>query len=117
MPIMPTFGTASNSSSSSSSRFILGPGRLPDVGAALGKTIREFRKASLVVQDPAMSDTPPLPAYTASRRLAAPVAQTAADAGAGRSRRATTVDSPKFKGPGSAGRPWASKRTDAPASD
>ena len=25
---------------------IIGPGRLPDVGAALGKSIREFRKAS-----------------------------------------------------------------------
>ena len=24
----------------------IGPGRLPDVGAALGKSIREFRKAS-----------------------------------------------------------------------
>jgi sec-independent protein translocase protein TatA len=30
---------------------ILGPGKLPDVGAALGKTIREFRKASMDVQE------------------------------------------------------------------
>jgi sec-independent protein translocase protein TatA len=30
---------------------ILGPGKLPDVGAALGKSIREFRKASSDVQD------------------------------------------------------------------
>ena len=30
---------------------ILGPGKLPDVGAALGKSIREFRKASSDVQE------------------------------------------------------------------
>ena len=29
---------------------ILGPGKLPDVGSALGKSIREFRKASSDVQ-------------------------------------------------------------------
>lgn len=43
---------------------ILGPGKLPDVGAALGKSIKEFRKASSDVQE-AVSvnvDTSPLPA-------------------------------------------------------
>ena len=30
---------------------ILGPGKLPDVGSALGKSIREFRKAATDVQD------------------------------------------------------------------
>ena len=30
---------------------ILGPGKLPEVGSALGKSIREFRKASADVQD------------------------------------------------------------------
>ena len=30
---------------------VIGPGRLPDVGAALGKSIREFRKASTEVQE------------------------------------------------------------------
>ena len=30
---------------------VLGPGKLPDVGAALGKSIREFRKASSDVQE------------------------------------------------------------------
>jgi sec-independent protein translocase protein TatA len=30
---------------------ILGPGRLPDVGSALGRSIREFRKAATDVQD------------------------------------------------------------------
>jgi TatA/E family protein of Tat protein translocase len=42
---------------------ILGPGKLPDVGAALGKSIKEFRKASSDVQE-AVSvkvETSPLP--------------------------------------------------------
>jgi TatA/E family protein of Tat protein translocase len=53
---------------------ILGPGKLPDVGSALGKSIREFRKASSDVQE-AVSvnvDTSPLPAAPAAP--AAPVA-------------------------------------------
>lgn len=45
---------------------ILGPGKLPDVGAALGKSIREFRKASSDVQDAVKVnvDTSPLPPNT-----------------------------------------------------
>jgi TatA/E family protein of Tat protein translocase len=51
---------------------ILGPGKLPEVGSALGKSIREFRKASADVQDAVKVnvDTTPLPATTT------PVAQT-----------------------------------------
>ena len=30
---------------------VVGPGRLPDVGSALGKSIREFRKAATDVKD------------------------------------------------------------------
>ncbi len=40
---------------------ILGPGKLPDVGAALGKSIREFRKATSDIQDSVRVDTSPLP--------------------------------------------------------
>ncbi len=40
---------------------VLGPGRLPDVGSALGKSLREFRKASSDLQDAATIDTSPLP--------------------------------------------------------
>jgi sec-independent protein translocase protein TatA len=40
---------------------ILGPGKLPDVGAALGKSIREFRKASSDISDATRIDTTPLP--------------------------------------------------------
>jgi sec-independent protein translocase protein TatA len=47
---------------------ILGPGKLPDVGAALGKSIREFRKASSDVQDAVKVnvDTSPLPTPVSS---------------------------------------------------
>ena len=42
---------------------ILGPGKLPEVGASLGKSIREFRKASTDIQDSVKVDvdTSPLP--------------------------------------------------------
>lgn len=43
---------------------VIGPGRLPDVGAALGKSIREFRKASSDVQEATRIDTSPLPPST-----------------------------------------------------
>jgi sec-independent protein translocase protein TatA len=38
---------------------IIGPGKLPDVGSALGKSIREFRKAASDVKDSTRLDTPP----------------------------------------------------------
>ena len=47
---------------------ILGPGKLPDVGAALGKSIREFRKASTDVQDAVKVDTSPAARRPARRR-------------------------------------------------
>lgn len=61
---------------------ILGPGRLPDVGSALGKSIREFRKAATDVQDsvkldaapttPAPPVTPAAPAPNTLGQAAAP---------------------------------------------
>jgi len=49
---------------------IIGPGRLPDVGAALGKSIREFRKASSDMADATRIDattaTPPPPVAAAT---------------------------------------------------
>ena len=59
---------------------ILGPGKLPDVGAALGKSIREFRKASADVQDAVNMnvDTSPRPASPAPAPVAAPVVAAAA---------------------------------------
>jgi sec-independent protein translocase protein TatA len=40
---------------------ILGPGKLPEVGASIGKSIREFRKASSDLNDSVKVDTSPLP--------------------------------------------------------
>lgn len=37
---------------------VLGPGKLPEVGSALGKSIREFRKAATDVQEATRLDTP-----------------------------------------------------------
>jgi sec-independent protein translocase protein TatA len=53
---------------------ILGPGRLPDVGSALGKSIREFRKAATDVQDSVRLDEPPTVAAPAPSQPVAPVA-------------------------------------------
>jgi len=40
---------------------ILGPGKLPEVGSAIGKSIREFRKAASDVQEATKVDVSPLP--------------------------------------------------------
>lgn len=45
---------------------ILGPGKLPDVASAVGKSIREFRKASSEVQEAVKVDTSPMPAASAT---------------------------------------------------
>ena len=47
---------------------ILGPGKLPEVGSALGKTLREFRKASTDVEDAARIEP-----VTAASAAATPV--------------------------------------------
>ena len=64
---------------------ILGPGRLPDVGSALGKSIREFRKAATDVQDSVKLDATPAAAAPAAPAAApapapAPVPNTLAGA-------------------------------------
>ena len=75
---------------------VVGPGRLPDVGAALGKSIREFRKAATDTKDavsleekpqseggPAVTAAAPAPASTpaaATAVAAAPAIPTAAAA-------------------------------------
>jgi sec-independent protein translocase protein TatA len=58
---------------------VIGPGKLPDVGSALGKSIREFRKAVSDVQDSVKLDAPAAvaPAPVAPV-VAAPVAVAAA---------------------------------------
>ena len=55
---------------------ILGPGKLPDVGSALGKSIREFRKASSDITDATRIDTSPLPPSTPANAAATPSVST-----------------------------------------
>lgn len=68
---------------------VLGPGKLPDVGAALGKGIREFRRASSDLQDAARTDASPTaappaapvaPATTTPPAVAPPVPPVASSA-------------------------------------
>jgi len=60
----------------------IGPGKLPSVGEALGKSIREFRKASSDLSDATRVDTSPLPpsptpAPTTQPTVPTPTASTA----------------------------------------
>jgi sec-independent protein translocase protein TatA len=50
---------------------VLGPGKLPEVGNALGKTIREFRRASTDVESGLRGDAP-APGATAAQPLSEP---------------------------------------------
>jgi len=52
---------------------ILGPGKLPEVGNALGKTIREFRKASSDVEDSVRAEPQ---AVTTTAKPVNPIADT-----------------------------------------
>jgi TatA/E family protein of Tat protein translocase len=51
---------------------ILGPGKLPEVGASLGKSIREFRKASSDVQESVKVDVDTSPQASAPAAAPAP---------------------------------------------
>jgi len=54
---------------------VVGPGKLPDVGAALGKSIREFRKAATDVKESTSLEAPaPAAATAAAPAPAAPAA-------------------------------------------
>ena len=53
---------------------ILGPGKLPEVGASLGKSIREFRKASSDIQETVSIAPLPAPVAAAPVTAAAPIA-------------------------------------------
>jgi len=65
---------------------VLGPGKLPDVAASLGKSVREFRKAASDVTEaarldaPATSTTPVSPAQADAASIAPPPAAAAAPA-------------------------------------
>ena len=57
---------------------ILGPGKLPEVGAALGKSIREFKKATTEFQEAASITAPAVsPSTSVGPGTVAPVAPVA----------------------------------------
>ncbi len=56
---------------------VIGPGKLPEVGTALGKGIREFRKAASDVQEATTLETPPQPTPAPSQAAPAQVAPAA----------------------------------------
>lgn len=51
---------------------VVGPGKLPDVGSALGKSIREFRKAASDVTEATSIDLAKAPAPAAPAAVPAP---------------------------------------------
>jgi TatA/E family protein of Tat protein translocase len=53
---------------------VIGPGKLPEVGAALGKSIKEFRKAASDITDSANTEAAPVTAATAADLAPAAVA-------------------------------------------
>ena len=61
---------------------IWGPGKLPDVGAAMGRGIREFRKASSDAHDTVVGTSTTPTAQAAQPAQPAPVAQVTAPLGA-----------------------------------
>lgn len=65
---------------------VIGPGKLPEVGAALGRSIREFRKAATDVKDATSLDAPAratTPAALPPATTATPVAPAEPAAGEG----------------------------------
>lgn len=65
---------------------VLGPGKLPDVAASLGKSVREFRKAATDVSEAGKLDT------TATASAAAPSAAPTAQASPVAAPTATSVE-------------------------
>lgn len=84
---------------------ILGPGRLPDVGSALGKSLREFRKAASDVEEATKVDTSPLPPNRpespAASAIATPPPPPAESAPSGESASTTTGGANDQAGDGS----------------
>lgn len=59
---------------------VIGPGKLPEVGQALGRSIKEFRKAATDVKDATSLEAKPAPAPSIPAPAAPVAAATAAEA-------------------------------------
>ncbi len=53
---------------------VLGPGKLPDVAASLGKSVREFRRAATDVTEAGKLDAPPASQAAQISAASAPIA-------------------------------------------
>jgi sec-independent protein translocase protein TatA len=73
---------------------VLGPGKLPEVGSALGRTIREFRKASSDAED-SLRVEPAASSAAAARPVTPSASSPAADAPVAEAPADTTEDSAK----------------------
>src|SRR5512140_3556605 len=80
---------------------VIGPGKLPDVGSALGKSIREFRKAASDVQESvSLEPKPAAPAAPVAPATSAPAPNTLTAAAA-----PNTLNSPPAANPADAADP------------
>jgi sec-independent protein translocase protein TatA len=81
---------------------IFGPGKLPDVGNAIGRGIREFRRASSDIEDAVRGEPPraDAPRAEAPRAESAPSEPPVAAAAAPRSEGAPTPPEPVRREPG-----------------
>jgi sec-independent protein translocase protein TatA len=81
---------------------IFGPGKLPDVGNAIGRGIREFRRASSDIEDAVRGEPPraDAPRAEAPRAESAPGEPPVAAAAAPRSEGASTPPEPVRREPG-----------------
>lgn len=82
MPFLPSIGPGELILILIIALVVLGPGKLPDVAASLGKSIREFRKAATDVTEAAKLDAP-APSQASQISAASPATPAAAaEAGA-----------------------------------
>ena len=75
MPFLPSIGPGELILILIIALVVLGPGKLPDVAASLGKSIREFRKAATDVTDAARLDAPAPPPTAQISTASPPAAQ------------------------------------------
>ncbi len=80
MPGLPTIGPLELLLILGIALLILGPGKLPEMGSAMGRTIREFRKASTDIQDSTSLTSQPVPNTLSSREADTKPRGTPADA-------------------------------------
>jgi sec-independent protein translocase protein TatA len=62
---------------------VVGPGKLPEVGAAIGRSLREFRRAASDVNEAANPPAPPPSSPSAGLPAATPSASSTPPAGVG----------------------------------